>query len=142
MKGIFLINWNIDCCSALIEATLKNIKVTGEDADKIIHGLKWFLLLFVIYFRLGLFSKSPVVNRGNLLDTLCGTLEGKMMYLPGERDMVMLQHKFIVELKNGQRQVRTCTGLWYGTPNGYTAMASTVGIPCGIATQLILDGNS
>lgn len=30
--------------------------------------------------------------------------------------------------------------LEYGIPNGATAMARTVGIPCGIATQLILDG--
>jgi saccharopine dehydrogenase (NADP+, L-glutamate forming) len=28
----------------------------------------------------------------------------------------------------------------YGIPNGATAMARTVGIPCGIAVQLILDG--
>jgi saccharopine dehydrogenase (NADP+, L-glutamate forming) len=30
----------------------------------------------------------------------------------------------------------------YGIPNGYTAMARTVGIPCAIAVQLILDGKS
>ena len=28
----------------------------------------------------------------------------------------------------------------YGEPGGYSAMAKTVGIPCGIATQLVLDG--
>lgn len=28
----------------------------------------------------------------------------------------------------------------YGTPNGHSAMAVTVGIPCGIASQLVLDG--
>jgi saccharopine dehydrogenase (NADP+, L-glutamate forming) len=30
--------------------------------------------------------------------------------------------------------------LEYGIPNGATAMARTVGIPCAIAVQLILDG--
>lgn len=28
----------------------------------------------------------------------------------------------------------------YGEPSGYSAMARTVGIPCGIAVQLVLDG--
>ena len=28
----------------------------------------------------------------------------------------------------------------YVEPGGYSAMAKTVGIPCGIATQLVLDG--
>ena len=90
--------------------------------------------------RLGLFSDTPVHKKGNLLDTLCATLEDKMMYLPGERDMVMLQHKFQVELKDGTLQTRTSTGLWFGVPNGPTAMATTVGVPCAIATRLVLQG--
>lgn len=28
----------------------------------------------------------------------------------------------------------------YGEPFGYSAMALTVGVPCGIAVQLVLDG--
>lgn len=28
----------------------------------------------------------------------------------------------------------------YGTPYGHSAMALTVGLPCGIAAQLVLDG--
>jgi saccharopine dehydrogenase (NADP+, L-glutamate forming) len=54
-------------------------------------------------FRLGLFSNTNVHLRGSLLDTLCATLEEKMMYGPGERDMVMLQHRFEVELKDGKK---------------------------------------
>ena len=34
---------------------------------------------------------------GNLLDTLCARLESLMKYEQGERDLVMLQHKFVVE---------------------------------------------
>jgi saccharopine dehydrogenase (NADP+, L-glutamate forming) len=44
-----------------------------------------------------MFSEIPVHRRGTMLDTLCATLEDKMMYAPGERDMVMLQHRFDVE---------------------------------------------
>jgi saccharopine dehydrogenase (NADP+, L-glutamate forming) len=54
--------------------------------------------------------------------------------------MVMLQHKFEIEWKDGSKETRTSTGLWYGVPNGDSAMATTVGVPCGITTQLILDG--
>lgn len=57
------------------------------EQQRILSGLYW----------LGLFSKKPIVPRGNPLDTLCATLEQKMQYEKGERDMVMLQHKFVIE---------------------------------------------
>lgn len=64
-----------------------------SEATRIVSGLKW----------LGLFSPEKVVPRGgNLLDTLCARLEGLMKYEEGERDLVMLQHKFIVEWKDGK----------------------------------------
>ena len=41
-------------------------------------------------------EKATIVGR-NLLDTLCTQLEKLMSYKPGERDLVMLQHKFVVQ---------------------------------------------
>lgn len=76
----------------------------------------------------------------NLLDTLCGRLELLMNYGEGERDLVMLQHRFTVEWENGEEEIITSTLEMYGTPGGHSAMAATVGIPCGIAIQLVLDG--
>ncbi|KAI7850147.1 saccharopine dehydrogenase [Circinella umbellata] len=96
----------------------------------ILDGMRW----------LGFFSDIKVTRRGNLLDTFCATLEEKMQYEEGERDMCFLQHRFEVELKDGTKQTRTSTMIEYGVPGGYSAMAKTVGVPCGIATQLILDG--
>jgi hypothetical protein len=52
---------------------------------------------------IGLFSDTPITPRGNPLDTLCATLEDKMQYEEGERDMCILQHKFIVEHKDGKK---------------------------------------
>jgi saccharopine dehydrogenase (NADP+, L-glutamate forming) len=52
---------------------------------------------------IGLFSDTPITARGNPLDTLCATLEEKMQYEEGERDMCILQHKFIVEYKDGKQ---------------------------------------
>ncbi|CAG8436057.1 749_t:CDS:10 [Ambispora gerdemannii] len=104
--------------------------VEHDDLEIILNGFKW----------LGLFSSDLVDRRGTLLDTLCATLEEKMKYGEGERDMVILQHKFGIELKDGTQETQTSTLLAYGNPAIYSAMATTVGIPCGIAAQLVLDG--
>ncbi|KAF9024383.1 saccharopine dehydrogenase (NADP+, L-glutamate-forming) [Podila verticillata] len=114
----------------LVEIIKEKSSIKGDEIERIIKGLKW----------LGMFSETLVHRRGNYLDTLCATLEDKMMYAKGERDMVMLQHKFEIELKDGTRQTRTSTVLEYGNPEGASAMARLVGMPCGVATQLVLDG--
>jgi len=102
-----------------------------SESTRIISGLRW----------IGLFSDEKVIIRGsNLLDTLCGRLETLMKYEPGERDLVMLQHKFVVQWADGREEIRTSTLEQYGAPHGHSAMALTVGITCGIATQLVLDG--
>lgn len=101
----------------------------NEYKAQILDGMRW----------LGLFSSTKVHRRGSLLDTLCATLEEKMQYGPNERDLVFLQHRFEIELKDGTHQTRTSTLLEYGKVGGYSAMATTVGVPCGIATQLVLD---
>lgn len=63
-----------------------------SEASRIISGLRW----------IGLFSTEKVKPRGgNLLDTLCAQLETLMKYEEGERDLVMLQHKFFVEWADG-----------------------------------------
>ncbi|KAF9466307.1 saccharopine dehydrogenase [Collybia nuda] len=104
---------------------------TESESERIISGFRW----------IGLFSSEACqIRNGNLLDTLCGRLEGLMKYEQGERDLVMLQHKFIVEWADGSVQTITSTLEQYGSPSGHSAMALTVGLPCGIATQLVLDG--
>ena len=65
----------------------------NDEKDRIISGLRW----------IGMFSDANITPRGNPLDTLCATLEEKMQYEKGERDMVMLQHRFEVELKDGKK---------------------------------------
>ncbi|KAI9294280.1 saccharopine dehydrogenase [Neoconidiobolus thromboides FSU 785] len=104
---------------------------TKEIKEKIFSGIRW----------LGLYSDAPCTKRGgNLLDSLCATLEEKMAYEDGEKDMVLLQHTFEVETKDNLKQTRTSTLIEYGEQNGFTAMAKHVGIPCAVACQLILDG--
>ncbi|RYP13728.1 hypothetical protein DL765_006744 [Monosporascus sp. GIB2] len=104
----------------------------NEQRGHILAGLRW----------LGLFSSEKIIPRGNPLDTLCATLEKKMQFGEGERDLVILQHKFEVELKDGSKQTRTSTLCEYGStePGGYSAMARLVGIPCAVAVKQVLDG--
>ncbi|EHK99711.1 putative Saccharopine dehydrogenase [Glarea lozoyensis 74030] len=64
-----------------------------------------------------------------------------MSFQPGERDLVMLQHKFVVEWADGKEAVFTSTLELLGKPGGYSAMSLSVGVTCGIATQLLLDGH-
>lgn len=63
-----------------------------------------------------------------------------MAYARGERDLVMLQHTFVVQWADGTRETRTSTLEAYGAPEGHSAMARLVGLPCGVAVQLVLDG--
>lgn len=101
-----------------------------QEKDRILSGIKW----------LGLLSDTPITPRGNPLDTLCATLEAKMQYEKDERDMVMLQHKFEIEHKDGSKETRTSTLVDYGDPKGYSSMAKLVGVPCGLACLMVLDG--
>ena len=108
-------------------------KTTFKDTDekhRILAGLRW----------IGLFSEEAVTPRSTPLDTLCATLEKKMAYEEGERDLVFLQHKFEIEHADGKHETRTSTLCEYGDPKGYSAMAKLVGIPCGIAVMQVCEG--
>ena len=105
----------------------------NEEKERIIAGLRW----------IGLFSDEKIVKRGNPLDCLCATLEEKMKYDKGERDFVILQHKFEIQWANAKKEMRTSTLCEYGEPEGsggYSAMAKLVGVPCATAVLMILDG--
>lgn len=63
------------------------------ESEHIISGMKWMGILS---------SKKAIITGGNLLDTLCTQLEKLLRFKPGERDLVMLQHKFVVEWADGR----------------------------------------
>eukprot|EP00834_Sanchytrium_tribonematis_P003988 NODE_175_length_14138_cov_1.015314.p14 type:complete len:109 gc:universal NODE_175_length_14138_cov_1.015314:3257-3583(+) len=62
----------------------------------------------------------------------------KLSYKKGERDMVAMHHIYHVDWPSKKSEVVHSSYIRYGD-NKASAMAYTVGIPCGIATQLILD---
>ncbi|KAK0915461.1 saccharopine dehydrogenase (NADP+, L-glutamate-forming) [Friedmanniomyces endolithicus] len=105
----------------------------NDEKERILAGLRW----------VGLFSDDKIGSGGNPLDCLCGSLEKKMQYEKGERDFVMLQHKFGIEWADGRHETRTSTLCEYGEPEGsggYSAMAKLVGVPCAVAVQMVLSG--
>lgn len=97
-------------------------------------------ILLSKFKKLGLFSDEAAEARGNLLDTLCARLENLMQYESNEVDLVYLQHTFIVERADGKVETITSVLDEQGSPNGYSAMARLVGVPCGIAVDLVLRG--
>ena len=101
-----------------------------EEKNRIIAGLRW----------IGLFSDDKITPRSSPLATLGAQLEKHMQYGPDERDMVVLQHKFEIEHKDGKKEVKTSTLIEYGDPKGFSAMAKLVGIPAAVAVKQILNG--
>ncbi|KAK4501292.1 hypothetical protein PRZ48_007099 [Zasmidium cellare] len=105
-----------------------------EEKERILAGLRWY----------GLFSDDKIDPRGTPLDCLCATLEKKQQYFEGERDFVMLQHKFEITWPDGKKEMRTSTLTEYGEPTGsggYSAMARLVGVPCAVAVLAVLNGD-
>jgi len=89
---------------------------------------------------LGVFSDEVISDIQTPLDTFCALLLDKLSYLDGESDLVVLQHKFIIKKPDGSKYFMTSTLTRKGDPNGYSAMAATVGTPVAIAAQMIADG--
>lgn len=52
-------------------------------------NLNYFVNAILTIYTVGIFSDSKITPKGNPLDTLCATLEEKMQYEEGERDLVV-----------------------------------------------------
>ena len=58
-----------------------------------------------------------------------------------ERDLIIMHHEVSAEFPDGDAQTRHINFVAYGrTIQNYSAMAATVGFPCGIASKMVLDG--
>ncbi len=99
-------------------------------SSEILKRLEW----------LGLFSSEAVPDAGNLLDILSARLQEKLFYKEGEKDMLILRHRFIVENKDKSRDLITSTLIDFGIPFGDSSMARTVSLPMAIGTRLIAEG--
>jgi saccharopine dehydrogenase (NADP+, L-glutamate forming) len=112
-------------------ATRRVAEFLGLDADsEVIARLEWA----------GLFSDRPLPERrASPLDVFGNRLKRLMMYQPGERDLVAMQHVFTVTYPDGSHEEVRASLVAHGDPWGDTAMSRTVSLTAGIATRLILD---
>ena len=90
---------------------------------------------------LGLMSEDPRpegIRSG--LDVLASRMRERLQYSPGERDMIVLQHRFQVCYSGGNQEEITSTLIDYGIPDGASSMARTVGLPVAVSARLVLEG--
>jgi saccharopine dehydrogenase-like NADP-dependent oxidoreductase len=101
-----------------------------EESSDIISRFEWLDLL----------SDNPLpITKGSALDILGAKMLEKLQYEEGERDMIILQHQFIVSYPGDKKEKITSTLTDFGIPHGDTSMARTVGLPAAISTRLILE---
>ena len=103
------------------------ISETSEEFAKI----KW----------LGMFSNEKI-NLSNVSPAMVLQLilEKKWTLSNEDKDMVVMQHQFEYKLEGDSKRINSSL-LVYGDDSMNTAMAKTVGLPVGIATKLILNGD-
>lgn len=104
-------------------------KLGMEKESQVMKRLEW----------LGLFADEPLPTADNYLDILSSRMQSHLNYKPGERDLLLMRHKFIVQNKNGAMEEITSTMIDYGQPEGDTSMARTVSLPLAIAVRMMAE---
>ena len=88
---------------------------------------------------LGVLDPKPIhLEKGSTFDLTSDLMIEKMMMEDDERDMVIMQHIFIVTRANGNREKIVSRMIDYGNMH-YTSIARTVALPAAICVKLILD---
>lgn len=88
----------------------------------------------------GCFEDRPIESTSAApIDLLCRALEAKLAFVPGERDMIVMEHRFTAERGESSRRVVSRL-VAFGEPHGDSAMARTVTLPAAIAVRLRLEG--
>ena len=99
-------------------------------SDDVISKVEW--LGFFNQINLGL-------DKGTPAQILQKILESKWLLQKEDKDMIVMQHQFIYEIEGEEHELHSSFVL-LGEDQTYTGMAKTVGLPVGIATKLILNG--
>ncbi|TKS73855.1 Alpha-aminoadipic semialdehyde synthase, mitochondrial LKR/SDH [Collichthys lucidus] len=101
----------------------------GKD-DFEMNNLRWF----------GMLSDESVPHADSVLASLAKHLEAKLSFDKGERDMIILRNDVGLRHPTGELETKHISLVVYGDPNGFSAMAKTVGYPAAIAARMVLDG--
>jgi saccharopine dehydrogenase-like NADP-dependent oxidoreductase len=96
--------------------------------------------MFDKFVWLGIFDNTPVgLPNSTPAQMLQCILEKKLSLEEGDKDMIVMWHRFLYEL-NGEHKELHSSMVVKGDDPIYTAMAKTVGLPVAIATKMILNG--
>ncbi|MFC2121079.1 saccharopine dehydrogenase family protein, partial [Bacteroidota bacterium] len=107
---------------------VKYLKIEPEGV--IMQKLRW----------LGIFENQKIgLKKGTPAKVLQHLLEKKWKLEDDDKDMIVMQHKFIYEL-NGEKKEIISSMVIKGQNNIHTAMSITVGLPLAIATKFIMTG--
>uniref|UniRef100_A0A8C1Z4E3 Aminoadipate-semialdehyde synthase n=1 Tax=Cyprinus carpio TaxID=7962 RepID=A0A8C1Z4E3_CYPCA len=90
--------------------------------------------------RLGMLSEEPVPHAETILAAVAKHLEAKLSFGKESRDMVIMRNDVGIRHPTGELETKHISLVVYGDPNGYSAMAKTVGYPAAIATRMVLNG--
>ena len=90
---------------------------------------------------LGLFRQERMVRRNDTpFEIVSDLMIEKMELGPQERDMVAMQHVFLVSYPDGQKEVIRSSMLDFGTLATDTAVARTVALPAAVGVEMVLRG--
>ncbi|MCB0516493.1 MAG: saccharopine dehydrogenase C-terminal domain-containing protein [Chitinophagales bacterium] len=98
-------------------------------SHKVIYQLKW----------LGLFSddKIPTTHAtASPAEILCAILSEKWVLQPNDKDFILMLHEIIYETEEGKYLLQSSMNC-IGEDSEHTAIAKTVGLPCGIFVKLL-----
>lgn len=115
---------------------------TPEDAVRRALGLEPYSAVFHKLQWLGLLSDQPIpLDTGSPRDVVAGLYLRRLVYAAGERDLVVMEHRYEAFFPESGRRVRhTSTMIDYGVNGGETSIARTTGLPPAIAARLRLEG--
>jgi saccharopine dehydrogenase-like NADP-dependent oxidoreductase len=132
LKGLRFAQWTGRLLGLQTSATPRDLarRLGVAETAKPVTDLVW----------LGLLSDDPLPTEATTyLDVLAQRMLAKMQYAPGERDLLVMQHEFVVR-RAGRTEKTLSTLVDYGIPNGDTSMSRLVGLPAAIAARMILQG--
>lgn len=101
----------------------------GRD-DFRMESLRWF----------GMLGDEAVPHADSVLAALTKHLEAKLSFDKGERDMIIMRNDVGLRHPTGELETKHISLVVYGDPDGFSAMAKTVGYPAAIAARMVLDG--
>ncbi len=87
---------------------------------------------------LGMFSDRKLpLGVESVFGMFAYVLKNRLVYAPGEMDLLLQHHEFVVQYPTGKKERIESTLIDTGIPNGDTSMSRTVGLPVGIAAYLM-----